>query len=157
MTHGEPVQACCVRSRILWDLAAGYSPGLTWSDRMPPAVMFNGPVVDVAQAIEAALVPAARAGPLLPQSSGGRPNRFQVPLLSRNREPPKDCIHLPAHGLVWFVGSAFMGWLYAYSSSRMRGQSRGRTPLLNGVNPRFHARAHSTAIACGGPSNTNTW
>jgi hypothetical protein len=48
----QPVQDCCTRSGILWDLAAVYPPGTTWSDRMPPATVFNGPVVDVADAIE---------------------------------------------------------------------------------------------------------
>jgi hypothetical protein len=51
----QPVQDCCIRSGILWDLAAVYERGLTWSDRMPPATVFNGPVLDVADAIEDAL------------------------------------------------------------------------------------------------------
>jgi len=53
----QPVQDCCIRSEILWDLAAVYPPGSMWSDRMPPATVFNGPVVDVADAIEAAIAP----------------------------------------------------------------------------------------------------
>jgi len=56
----QPAQECCVRSDILWDLAAVYPAGSMWSERMPPAVVFNGPVVDVMAAIEAALVPAPR-------------------------------------------------------------------------------------------------
>ena len=51
----QPEQDCCVRSGILWDLAAVYPPGPTWSDRMPTATVFNGPVVDVTDAIEEAL------------------------------------------------------------------------------------------------------
>ena len=47
----QPVQDCCIRSGILWDLAAVYGPGSTWSDRMPPATVFNGPVVNVTDAI----------------------------------------------------------------------------------------------------------
>ena len=52
----QPEQDCCVRSDILWDLAAVYPPGAAWSERMPPAVVFNGPVVDIVKDIEAALV-----------------------------------------------------------------------------------------------------
>jgi hypothetical protein len=51
----QPVQDCCIRSGILWDLAAVYERGATWSDRMPPATVFNGPVVDVIDTIEDAL------------------------------------------------------------------------------------------------------
>ena len=56
----QPVQECCVRSGILWDLAAVYLPGSIWSDRMPPAVVFNGPVVDVMAEIETALTAVPR-------------------------------------------------------------------------------------------------
>lgn len=51
----QPVQDCCIRSGILWDLAAVYRPGSMWSDQMPPAAVFSGPVVDVTDAIEDAL------------------------------------------------------------------------------------------------------
>lgn len=51
----QPVQDCCIRSGILWDLAAVYGRGSTWSDQMPAATVFNGPVVDVTDAIENAL------------------------------------------------------------------------------------------------------
>jgi hypothetical protein len=51
----QPVQDCCVRSGILWDLVAVYGRGSTWSDQMPPATVFNGPVVNVTDAIEDAL------------------------------------------------------------------------------------------------------
>jgi hypothetical protein len=53
----QPVQDCCTRSGILWDLAAVYPAGSTWSDRMPAATMFNGPFVDVTDAIKNALAP----------------------------------------------------------------------------------------------------
>jgi hypothetical protein len=53
----QPTQDCCTRSGILWDLAAVYAPGSTWSHSMPAAVIFNGPVVHVVGAIEAVLVP----------------------------------------------------------------------------------------------------
>jgi hypothetical protein len=52
----QPVQECCVRMGILWDLAAVYPKGPVWSDRLPAAVVFNGPVVDVTAAIEEVLV-----------------------------------------------------------------------------------------------------
>jgi hypothetical protein len=51
----QPEQECCVRSGVLWDLAAVYQPGARWDDRMPTASIFNGPVVDVAELIENAL------------------------------------------------------------------------------------------------------
>ena len=51
----QPEQECCVRSGILWDLAAVYPAGQSWGDRMPAAVHFNGPVADVVGAVTAAL------------------------------------------------------------------------------------------------------
>jgi hypothetical protein len=51
----QPEFECCLSGDILWDLAAVYPRGATWTDRMPTAVVFNGPVVDIASAIEAAL------------------------------------------------------------------------------------------------------
>ncbi len=56
----QPEQDCCIRSGILWDLAAVYPPGSIWSDRMPAATVFNGPVVDVTDAIEDAIAPGQR-------------------------------------------------------------------------------------------------
>jgi hypothetical protein len=53
----QPEQDCCIRSGVLWDLAAVYPPGSVWSDRMPTATLFNGPVVDVTDSIEDALTP----------------------------------------------------------------------------------------------------
>jgi hypothetical protein len=38
-----------------------YPPGAIWSERMPPAILFNGPVADIASALGAALAPAARS------------------------------------------------------------------------------------------------
>ena len=43
----QPTQDCCVRDGHLWDLAAVYPPGATWTDRLPTATLFNGSVVDV--------------------------------------------------------------------------------------------------------------
>ena len=51
----QPVPDCCERSGILWDLAAVYPPGVSWNERLPPAVVFNGSVIDVAAQIESAL------------------------------------------------------------------------------------------------------
>ena len=51
----QPAPECCDQSGILWDLAAVYRPGATWDDRMPPAAVFNGPVVDLSQEIESVL------------------------------------------------------------------------------------------------------
>jgi hypothetical protein len=48
----QPEEECCEQSGILWDLVAVYPRGATWNDRMPTAVLFNGPVVDVKQDLE---------------------------------------------------------------------------------------------------------
>jgi hypothetical protein len=53
----QPVQDCCEKSGHLWDLVAVYPAGATWTDRMPPATIFNGPVVDLAESITAVLSP----------------------------------------------------------------------------------------------------
>ncbi len=48
MAHSHDAQTkpkCCTRSGILWDLIAVYPPEAVWSDRLPPAVVFDGPVV----------------------------------------------------------------------------------------------------------------
>lgn len=58
----QPEQDCCIRSGILWDLAAVYRPGSIWSERIPPATVFNGPVVDVTDAIADALGSAGSGG-----------------------------------------------------------------------------------------------
>lgn len=51
----QPEPDCCDRSGVLWDLVAVYPKGAMWTDRMPPAVVFNGPVVDVVDAVSTAL------------------------------------------------------------------------------------------------------
>jgi hypothetical protein len=51
----QPKQACCLRNNILWDLAALYPPGGEWTDALPPAVFFNGPVVKRKSELETAL------------------------------------------------------------------------------------------------------
>jgi hypothetical protein len=63
----QPKPACCRRNGILWDLAAVYPPGATWSNSVPPAIFFNGAVTKVGDELQAKLVsiqkspaPAAR-------------------------------------------------------------------------------------------------
>jgi hypothetical protein len=51
----QPVPDCCTRSGVLWDLAAVYSGGARWDGRLPSAVVFNGPVIDVVSTIESHL------------------------------------------------------------------------------------------------------
>jgi hypothetical protein len=40
---------------VLWDRAAVYPKGATWGDRMHAATIFNGPVADIIESIDAAL------------------------------------------------------------------------------------------------------
>ncbi len=51
----QPTPDCCRQRDMLWDVAAVYPAGATWSDRLPAAVVFNGPILDVTSAIEAAI------------------------------------------------------------------------------------------------------
>jgi hypothetical protein len=39
--------ACCNRRGVLWDLMAVYPAGAIWGQSLPPAIVFNGPVVRV--------------------------------------------------------------------------------------------------------------
>ena len=55
----QPIHECCERSGILWDLAAVYPRGAMWTDRMPTAIVFNGPVVNVTEAVEAGVATPA--------------------------------------------------------------------------------------------------
>jgi hypothetical protein len=55
----QPVPDCCEQSGILWDLAAVYPPGVRWNGKLPPAIVFNGPVLDVASSIESILSQAS--------------------------------------------------------------------------------------------------
>ncbi len=56
----QPTEDCCERSGVLWDLVAVYRKGAVWDDRVPPAVLFNGPVVDVKADLESALSASPR-------------------------------------------------------------------------------------------------
>ena len=67
----QPEQDCCVRAGVLWDLAAVYPAGTLWSDRMPTASMFNGPVVDVIPGIEEALPGAPQTSFAAPSTAPG--------------------------------------------------------------------------------------
>jgi hypothetical protein len=48
----QPKEDCCDRSGILWDLVAVYPPNPVWIDRVPAAILFNGPIVDVKEDLE---------------------------------------------------------------------------------------------------------
>jgi len=52
----QPAEDCCEQRGILWDLVAVYPRGATWNDRLPTAVLFNGPVVDVKADLESRIV-----------------------------------------------------------------------------------------------------
>lgn len=52
----QPEEECCERSGILWDLVAIYPKGAIWNDRIPVAVLFNGPVVDMKADLESSLL-----------------------------------------------------------------------------------------------------
>ena len=51
----QPEHECCTSKGILWDLVAVYPKGVLWTDRMPPAIMFDGPVIDVEEALAKSL------------------------------------------------------------------------------------------------------
>ena len=51
----QPKEGCCVSDGILWDLVAIYPKGARWEATMPPAVVFDGPVVLVTDQMNAAL------------------------------------------------------------------------------------------------------
>jgi hypothetical protein len=43
----QPEPECCTQNGVLWDLVAAYPKGALWTDRMPPATLFNGPILDL--------------------------------------------------------------------------------------------------------------
>ena len=69
----QPAQDCCERSGHLWDLAAVYPPGATWTDRMPAATIFNGPVIDLTESLTTALAPETSGRPRSGSPTDGRP------------------------------------------------------------------------------------
>jgi hypothetical protein len=54
----QPTPDCCDRGGILWDMAAVYPKGVLWTDRLPVATVFTGPVVEIEDAIEKAMIGA---------------------------------------------------------------------------------------------------
>ena len=52
----QPEPDCCRQRDMFWDVAVVYPAGTTWTDRLPPALLFNGPIIDITVAIEAAIV-----------------------------------------------------------------------------------------------------
>ena len=54
----QPKEHCCERDGNLWDLAAVYPPGAAWTEAMPPAIVFDGPVVRRQEEIVRALISA---------------------------------------------------------------------------------------------------
>ncbi|MBV9301002.1 MAG: hypothetical protein JOY62_07160 [Acidobacteriaceae bacterium] len=46
---------CCEAKSILFDLAAVYPASATWSDHLPHANVFDGPIVDIIPKVQAAL------------------------------------------------------------------------------------------------------
>ena len=55
----QPEPECCERNDILWDLAAVYGADARWTDRMPPAVFIDGPVVAVTDDMGQAIQPSS--------------------------------------------------------------------------------------------------
>jgi hypothetical protein len=51
----QPVPDCCTRKGVLRDLIAIYPGGGQWTDRIPVASVFTGPVVDEIDALTKAL------------------------------------------------------------------------------------------------------
>jgi hypothetical protein len=51
----QPAPSCCEQDGILWDLAAVYPKSARWEDTLPPAIVFDGPVVRITESIEAAI------------------------------------------------------------------------------------------------------
>ena len=47
----QPKPECCEADGILWDLAVVYPVGARWSEQLPPAIVFDGPVVRVTDQI----------------------------------------------------------------------------------------------------------
>jgi hypothetical protein len=48
----QPHPDCCEQAGALWDVAAVYPRGTTWTSRLPPAVFLNGPIVDFEAALQ---------------------------------------------------------------------------------------------------------
>ena len=55
----QPKGNCCERDGVLWDLVAIYPKGARWEATMPPAMVFDGPVVRVTEKMHGALAKQA--------------------------------------------------------------------------------------------------
>jgi len=77
----QPQEECCERSGILWDLIAVYPRGVTWNERVPIAVLFNGPVVDLKAEIESSLTAPTKTAAFRPYTDLFPPVR-SLPSLS---------------------------------------------------------------------------
>lgn len=65
--HSDPSQnqpECCIQRGTLWDLAAVYSSGTLWEQRLPHALVYGGPVISQRDSIAEVL-----------DRSQGRPSR----------------------------------------------------------------------------------
>jgi hypothetical protein len=51
----QPEQNCCTRDNTLWDLAAVYPPGVRWTDVLPVATFFDGPILYTIDKLETAI------------------------------------------------------------------------------------------------------
>ena len=51
----QPAPSCCDHDGILWDLAAVYAKGGSWEAALPPAIVFDGPVVRIKEKIDQAI------------------------------------------------------------------------------------------------------
>jgi len=49
---GQPPPSCCSRSGTLWDLIAVYPAGAKWRATLPPATVFDGPIVRAVRSLE---------------------------------------------------------------------------------------------------------
>src|SRR5260370_42707256 len=64
----QPKPACCGMDGNLWDLVAMYPPGVQWTDRLPVARVFDGPILKAQPAIPRGLgLQAGGARPYRPR------------------------------------------------------------------------------------------
>ena len=51
----QPKPNCCEQGGILWDLVSVYPRGALWEEKLPTALLFDGPVVRIQAEIARAL------------------------------------------------------------------------------------------------------
>lgn len=56
----QPKHDCCESDGVLWDLVAIYPQDARWEATLPPAVVFDGPVMRVTDQMNAALAKITR-------------------------------------------------------------------------------------------------